>query len=492
MPAASALTGVELVAGVQSGANVKVTASQVNTYVTSTLGSLAPRSSIPQTGLFYVAKNGNDTNAGDIANPFLTIGAAITAATSGTTIDVAPGNYVENVTLKAGVSIQGQQARSVYVTGNMTAAYSGTVYLHSLDLQGTSGAILTISGSNATKLDVHDVHIDAQSGATNAVNYTATNALTQFEAEDGSFNVINSSGGATVFTSSSGSAGSIIWEDISARIADNLDNVSLNIGGAVSFVHTLDTVDGSVQVANSASYIGTDIRYTTSTVPVLTTNSSSVSALGTVDISTTAVPAVTGAGLFAYGLVGYSSTGYGFAPTLNVGTGAIIAPISSLSVLGTVNKVVITPPSVGSTLTIANGKTLTASNSLTLSGTDSTAMTFPSTSATIARTDAAQSFTGNQTFAGNTIFSVAASGPTLKQGANGRVGTFVANGATPVTVNNTSIAVTDAIAISLNTVGGTISGAPYIVTITGASGFTVAAGAADTSTYNYAIIKNAA
>lgn len=52
-------------------------------------------------------------------------------------------------------------------------------------------------------------------------------------------------------------------------------------------------------------------------------------------------------------------------------------------------------------LTIAAGKTLTASNSISLAGTDSTVMTFPSTSATIARIDAAQTFTGNQTFNSN-------------------------------------------------------------------------------------------
>lgn len=50
------------------------------------------------------------------------------------------------------------------------------------------------------------------------------------------------------------------------------------------------------------------------------------------------------------------------------------------------------------TLTIANGKTVTINNSITFAGTDSTTMTFPATTATIARTDAAQTFTGVQTF----------------------------------------------------------------------------------------------
>jgi hypothetical protein len=68
----------------------------------------------------------------------------------------------------------------------------------------------------------------------------------------------------------------------------------------------------------------------------------------------------------------------------------------------------ITPTSVnGLTLTsntsgfsIAGGttsKTLTVNNSMSISGTDATTMTFPSTSATIARTDGAQTFTGVQT-----------------------------------------------------------------------------------------------
>lgn len=58
-------------------------------------------------------------------------------------------------------------------------------------------------------------------------------------------------------------------------------------------------------------------------------------------------------------------------------------------------------PSTG-TLTLTNAKTLAATNSLTLSGTDGTTMTFPGTSATIARTDAANTFIGHQTIEGVT------------------------------------------------------------------------------------------
>lgn len=129
------------------------------------------------------------------------------------------------------------------------------------------------------------------------------------------------------------------------------------------------------------------------------------------------------------------------------GSGTVVAmatsPVFTTPTLGvasatTINKVTITAPATGSTLTIAEGKTLTSNssfnlsgtdgktltlnanltisggdaavlaivaaktlsvnNSLSFSGTDSTTMTFPGTNATIARTDAAQTFTGTQTF----------------------------------------------------------------------------------------------
>ena len=79
----------------------------------------------------------------------------------------------------------------------------------------------------------------------------------------------------------------------------------------------------------------------------------------------------------------------------------LTTPTLGVATATSVNKVAFTAPATGSTLTIADSKTLTANNSITLAGTDSTVMTFPSTSASVARTDAAQTFSGLQTFAGN-------------------------------------------------------------------------------------------
>lgn len=54
------------------------------------------------------------------------------------------------------------------------------------------------------------------------------------------------------------------------------------------------------------------------------------------------------------------------------------------------------------TLTVTGSKIVTFSNTLTFAGTDSTTMTFPTTSATVARTDASNTFTGHQTIEGVT------------------------------------------------------------------------------------------
>ena len=64
----------------------------------------------------------------------------------------------------------------------------------------------------------------------------------------------------------------------------------------------------------------------------------------------------------------------------------------------------------------ASGKSLTISNTLTLAGTDSTTMTFPTTSATLARTDAAQTFTGHNTFEGVTSTGATGTGKMVFDG----------------------------------------------------------------------------
>ena len=73
----------------------------------------------------------------------------------------------------------------------------------------------------------------------------------------------------------------------------------------------------------------------------------------------------------------------------------LTTPVLGVATATSINGLTIT--SSTGTLTITNAKTLAVTNTLTLSGTDSTVMTFPTTSATVARTDAANAFTGAST-----------------------------------------------------------------------------------------------
>lgn len=71
----------------------------------------------------------------------------------------------------------------------------------------------------------------------------------------------------------------------------------------------------------------------------------------------------------------------------------------------TLNKVTVTQPATAAALTILNNKTFTVNNTITLAGTDAQTYTLPTTSASIARTDAAQTFAGTQTFSGQILSS---------------------------------------------------------------------------------------
>ena len=102
----------------------------------------------------------------------------------------------------------------------------------------------------------------------------------------------------------------------------------------------------------------------------------------------------------AYGGTGVTtSTGTGSVVLSNTPT--LVTPVLGVASATTINKVTLTAPATGSTLTVADGKTLTASNSITLAGTDSTTMTFPAASATVAGLGTTQTFTGTQSLTGS-------------------------------------------------------------------------------------------
>lgn len=283
---------------------------------------------------WYVSKSGADTNPCTYDAMCLTIGHAIGLASAGSDIEIFKGNYAENLTLVAGVSLTCEESRGVFITGNTVAAYSGTTYLHSCDLQASSGSVLTISGANAVNLQIDDVHLDGLSGSSHTISYTNSNAASRFIADNGAATQAVSTS-ATVLNVATGSAGSIQFEDVAVTIIDNPDHVAIAVGGAVSMTHNMDQVQGQVTVADTAVYNGVNLKMITATVPSLVTNSTNPttpSSLTQVLHYTSAHPLVTGAGLFAQGLNVFAGTGYDFATTLSGGAGALPLPGSPFTI----------------------------------------------------------------------------------------------------------------------------------------------------------------
>jgi hypothetical protein len=286
---------------------------------------------IKPTNYLYVGKNGNDTSGdGSAGNPYLTISTAITAGSSGTTIFIFPGTYVENLTLKAGVYLTSPVKFGVYITGNHIANFTGTIIIDGIILQSSTGTTLTFSGTGAQNLQLLGGS-SVNSGTGDAIAWTNTNANSKIYFEDGTCNVTTSGATARCFYSTVGAAGLFIANRVSFKLnAAGADNVCLAIGGAVSFTHTSDVIIGQVTVANTASVTIAQVSITTATVAVLTTSSSGTTSLINDIINTTASPAITGAGVMVHVAILYTNTGVGGASTLNGDFGPIGLPMSSV------------------------------------------------------------------------------------------------------------------------------------------------------------------
>lgn len=206
--------------------------------------------------------------------------------------------------------------------------------------------------------------------------FTVSNTLT-FTGTDGS-SVAFGTGGTVTYTS------------------NNLSVFAATTSAQLAGVISDETGSGALVFATSPTFV----------TPLLGTPTS-----GTLT-SCTGLPVSTGISGLAAGVATFlatpSSANLASALTDKTGTGVNVfatSPTLTTPVLGvasatTINKVTFTTPATGSTLTILDGKTLTVNNTIVLAGTDSTTMTFPTTSATIARTDAANTFTGHQTIEG--------------------------------------------------------------------------------------------
>jgi hypothetical protein len=288
------------------------------------------------TNVHYVDGSRTDeyTADGSTIYPYKTITEAITAANSGDTIYIWPGTYTEDLTLKPGVNLAGQSKFSVYVVGTVTFDTAGTVCCERIIFKTSGdGNTLDFAGTGVQNLQCVMCNFEHTSGDGHCVYWTNTNASSRFQHVDGNLTQAVSSGGGTAFTSASTATGSIIMQMATVQISDNTDNVCVNLGGAITWTHTQDAINGQVVTANTARFNITLTALTTGTVPVIVHNSTNATpSLLTSAVITTASEtyAVDGAGVLVFMALVYGSTGVGGNSTLNGGLGPIpltMAPI---------------------------------------------------------------------------------------------------------------------------------------------------------------------
>ena len=262
-----------------------------------------------------------------------------------------------------------------------TSLYGGTLgAANSIYLDGTASALIfqgSVASANTTKIVVTNptaartVTLQDASGTA----ALSTNNLSFFSAT-------TSSQLAGVISDETGS-GSLVFASSPSLVTPTIGGAGANFSGATSGTTTIlasATASGSLTLPAA-----TDTLIGKATTDTLTNKTLDTAATGNVlKVNGTSLTAVTGTGAVVLAT----------SPTL-------VTPILGVASATSINKVAITAPATGSTLTIADGKTLTASNTLTFTGTDGSSIAFGA-GGTIAYLGSNNAFTGANTFTNTT------------------------------------------------------------------------------------------
>lgn len=240
--------------------------------------------------------------------------------------------------------------------------------------------------------------------------------------------------------------------------------------GAISVTSTGTQLNYLSSASGTTGTTSTNLVFSTS--PVLTTpnigaaTATSINGLVvTTTLGTLTIPNNVSAALITSGNFSITLTATGTTAVTLPTSGTLVSSVTTGNGVSATNTAgalaftlgAITPTTVNGntfttgtyTLTGQAGKTLTFNGSITLTGTDAQTYTFPTTSATMARTDAGQTFTGVNTFTspklitdlsdtnGNEVFKITATGSavnefTIANAATGNNPTITASGETNV------------------------------------------------------------
>jgi len=188
---------------------------------------------------------------------FTTIGAALTAASSGQTIFIRPGTYTENPTLKAGVNLVAFEADAftpnVIILGKCTATFAGSCSLAGIQLKTNGDYALVISGASVTNVTLANCYIVANN---NAINLTSSGGASlilyycQGQIRTNGANFFNTSApGITIYGGSYTTDGSTIGTSA-------ITGGALNIYASCYFASPVTTSNGANFTAFNSAVTG--------------------------------------------------------------------------------------------------------------------------------------------------------------------------------------------------------------------------------------------
>lgn len=288
-----------------------------------------------------------------------TIASAITSAASGETIFITPGTYTENLTLKAGVDLTAFGCDSSYngtghviISGTCTLTTAGTVVISGIQLQTNSAALLAVTGSAASVINLTNCYLNCtnNSGITlsssggaqviikNCAGNLGTTGIKLFDITNtGVLEIVNTkisnTGGSS--TASTNSAGLLVYSFCDFTFPTTISSTG-TIGMGYTSIDTASqnvtaiTLGGGTQICKSCSFVSGSA----SAVSI-----GSSAKLENCFINSSNTNAITGAGTLSYpGLMfdGTSSLINTTTQTLNkqlLGSRQVVLPAGDYTVL---------------------------------------------------------------------------------------------------------------------------------------------------------------